>query len=37
MFDFLLENGVQAVLWPLMKQLMKNRKLKNKSKIQLTT
>ena len=32
MSDFIIENALQAVIWPLLKQIAVNRKLKNKSK-----
>ena len=32
MFDFIVENALQMVIWPVMKQIRMNRTMKNKSK-----
>jgi hypothetical protein len=32
MADFIIENAIQAVIWPLLKQIAANRKIKNKAK-----
>jgi hypothetical protein len=30
--DFIIENALQAAIWPLLKQIAANRKIKNKAK-----
>lgn len=32
MFDFIIENALQMVIWPVMKQIRMNRTMKNKAK-----
>lgn len=34
--DFIFENALQAAIWPLLKQIAANRKIKNKAKNSLT-
>ena len=35
MFDFIIENALQMVIWPIMRQIRMNRTMKNKAKGQL--
>ena len=32
MFDFIIENALQMVIWPVMKQIRMDRTMKNKAK-----
>lgn len=35
MFDFIIENALQMVIWPVMQQIRMNRTMKNKAKGQV--
>ena len=32
MTDFIVENALQSIIWPILKQIAANRKIKNKAK-----